>query len=82
MTEIRVTPVVAALIKRGLDLKPWLKKHFSGDWGDISETERTLNIRSLDNGDGHVLSVYHPDAKITLWITTKAGVTLVMLPLA
>lgn len=74
MTDIRVTPAVAAVIKNGFDLKPLLKSMV-----DISETERTLNIRSRESGGGHVLSV-HRNHRNTH--TTKAGLTLVILPLA
>lgn len=80
-TKVRATPEVALFIAEGLDPKPFLDKHFSGDWREINAAERARNISSLESGTGHVLSVHTlQPGNITLWITTKEDMTIMMLP--
>lgn len=55
--------------------------HLRGDWGDINETERALNIESLEKDTGHVLSIHHVTPELIIWLTTKAGQTVIMLPM-
>lgn len=81
-TEVRVTPAVESLMAQGINFGPFVHKHLNGDWGDISESERARNIESLEKGNGHVLSVHQVTPGITIWITTRAGITLIMLPMA
>lgn len=81
-TQVSVTPAVQRLMLEGINFGPFVASHLRGDWGDINETERTRNIQSLEQGNGHVLSVYHVTPDITIWITTRAGKTIIMLPLA
>ncbi|EBP4342189.1 hypothetical protein UK30_10070 [Salmonella enterica] len=81
-TQVSVTPAVHRLMLQGINFGPFVARHLRGDWGDINEAERTRNIQSLEQGNGHVLSVHHVTPEITVWITTKAGKTVIMLPLA
>ena len=81
-TQFHVTPDIAALMEKGMDFGPYIHQHLNGEWGDITEAERIRNPESLSSGKGHVLSARRVTADITIWITTKAGSTIVMLPLA
>lgn len=81
-TDIRVTPAVAQLMKDGLDIGPYIHRHLNGDRGDISEAERARNRESPERNSGHVMSVWHVTGHITLWISTRDGITVIMLPLA
>jgi hypothetical protein len=81
-TQICVTPDVESLMDLGHNLAPFVTRHLNGDWGDINDAERARNLESLKNGTGHVLSVYPLTPDITLWISTRAGITAIMLPLA
>lgn len=49
--------VTDAILSRGFDYQPYLKRHLSTDWGDISDYERACNDQSLLN-DLEVLSQY------------------------
>jgi len=77
---IHITPAVALLMAEGLDLTPYLIRHFGGDRGEVTEAEQRKNRESLRTDQ--VLSVYTVTPRITLWVTTRAGKTLVMLPQA
>ena len=80
-TTFRATPEVAALMDQGIEFGPYIHKHLNGDWGDISEAERARNLDSLSSGEGHVFSVHAVTPDITVWITTRDGISVVMLPL-
>ncbi|EBF8299846.1 hypothetical protein [Salmonella enterica] len=79
-TQISVTPEVHDLMLQGINFGPFVAMHLCGDWGDISEIERSMNLFSLENKTGHVLSIHLVTPEITIWITTKAGHTVIMLP--
>jgi hypothetical protein len=65
------TPTIAALLKR----------HSSGDWGDVDAADAAENERSLLAGD-RILSAYHTSAGIKVWVITEAdrSSTCVLLP--
>lgn len=81
-TQVSVTPAVHQLMLQGIKFGPFVARHLRGDWGDINDAERARNIQSLESGNGHVLSVHCVTPDITIWITTRAGKTVIMLPLA
>ena len=63
-----------------IDFRPYLARHFSGDWGDLSEADQPENELSPEKGF-RILSAYNtPKGKI--WIITEAdrSVTTVLLP--
>ncbi|WP_142524016.1 hypothetical protein [Raoultella ornithinolytica] len=76
-----ITPGISEMIIEGADIPPFLNRHLRGDWGSINEAERVRNIESLENNTGHVLSIHPVTPEITIWITTKAGQTVIMLPM-
>ncbi|EBB7908419.1 hypothetical protein FZU01_20790 [Salmonella enterica subsp. enterica] len=79
-TQVSVTPEVHNLMLQGINFGPFVAMHLRGDWGDISEIEKAMNLFSLENNTGHVLSIHQVTPEITIWITTKAGQTVIMLP--
>ena len=58
-----------------------LKKHTSGDWGDVCQEDADENDLSVKNGF-RILSVYHTESKVKFWIITEAdrSATTVLLP--
>lgn len=58
-----------------------LRRHASGDWGDIDPEDRGANDRSLQDGS-RLLSVYHAKDTTKFWIITEAdrSSTTVLLP--
>src|ERR1700674_2564926 len=59
----------------------FLRRHMSGDWGDISEEDLTENELSLRQGF-RLLSAYRTGIGQRLWIITEAdrSATTLMLP--
>ena len=35
-----------------------LLKHISGEWGDLTEEDKEMNDRAVENGDDRILSAY------------------------
>lgn len=57
-----------------------LRRHASGDWGDLCTADKKLNDRSLQ--DGRLMSTYKLDNQLTIWIITEwdRSVTTLLLP--
>ena len=58
-----------------------LKRHQSGDWGEVCPEDRAANDAAVTNGS-RLLSVYHDRKGTKFWIITEAdrSVTTVLLP--
>ena len=58
-----------------------IKRHASGDWGDLCDEDRATNEYGLRNGE-RLMSVYKTDSGIPFWIITERdrSVTTVLLP--
>jgi hypothetical protein len=77
-----MTPGVQRLIEDGkLDLMSYLRRHLSGDWGDLSDADRRANEDALRHGD-QLLSVYRVSPDVKLYIITEADreATTALLP--
>ncbi len=63
------------------DIQSGLKRHASGDWGDVDEHDRQANERALRDGS-RLFSVYHAADSTKFWIITEAdrSSTCVLLP--
>ena len=63
----------------------FIRRHQSGDWGEVESEDREANVRAVAQGD-RILSVYHvespPQSAFTLWILTEAdrSMTTLLLP--
>ncbi len=75
---------VTAAASRTLDLEDILfalKRHHSGDWGDLCAEDIASNEYALQNG-GRLFSAYHDPKGVKFWIITEAdrSVTTALLP--
>jgi len=63
------------------DILASLRRHHSGDWGDVGKEDWNENDLSLRKGL-RLVSVYHSTDRIEFWIITEAdrSVTTVLLP--
>jgi hypothetical protein len=63
------------------DIQKALRRHQSGDWGDVSENDRKANDNAVKNGE-RVLSSYVSSEGEPFWIITEwdRSVTTVLLP--
>ncbi len=63
------------------DILMGIQRHQAGDWGDVSEDDRTKNELSLKQGL-RLWSVYHAGNGVKFWLITEADrkVTTVLVP--
>jgi len=63
------------------DIETALKRHATGDWGEVCEEDRKENELSLKEGF-RLLSVYRGANNVKFWIITEAdrSATTVLLP--
>jgi hypothetical protein len=78
--QLVATPAVLDALTHE-DIQTALKRHLSGDWGDVCEEDRAENDLSLERGF-RLLSVYQGKNGTKFWIITEAdrSVTTVLLP--
>ncbi len=50
----------------------FIAKHQAGDWGEINEEDRRLNVEALIHGD-RILSAYRTLKGVKLWVITEAA---------
>ena len=57
-----------------------LRRHISGDWGNLPEDDKRLNERSIK--DGRLMSSYEINPQLTVWVITEwdRSVTTLLLP--
>ena len=68
--QIVSTPGALELAEQGIDLLSYLKRHLSGDWGDLCPEDKAENNFSLEQGYRLLSSYETPCGK--LWIITEA----------
>lgn len=58
-----------------------LRRHLTGDWGDVCDEDRLANEVALQQGE-RLFSVYKKEGQPTIWIITEwdRSVTTVLLP--
>ncbi len=49
-----------------------LYRHRSGDWGDLSEEDKSENELALKEGNLRIFSAYEKEGLPTIWIITEA----------
>ncbi len=79
-----MTQSVHYLVEQGhLDPSPYLRRYFSGDWGELPDEDWNSNQRALTTGE-RLFSSYNVEAgdETRLWIITEAdrSATTVLLP--
>lgn len=74
------TPNALANLSRS-DIWRALRRHVTGDWGDVCGEDREANNQALRQGS-RLLSVYHGENGTKFWIITEAdrSATTVLLP--
>lgn len=82
--QLVLTQSVHHLVEHGhLDPSTYLRRHFSGDWGELPQEDWSSNQRALATGE-RLFSSYDIDAEdeTRLWIITEAdrSVTTLLLP--
>ena len=78
-----VTAGLAELIQQGrLNPNEYLRRHLSGDWGDLDESDRRQNDSALEFGEDRLFSSYQVAPDLKLWIITELdrSVTTLLLP--
>jgi hypothetical protein len=80
--QIVGTPgALVALAEAGRTPLEFLRRHSTGDWGDVDEEDRQANEQSLLD-DSRILSAYKLSTGERLWIITEAdrSSTTLLLP--
>ena len=74
------TPAALAAVSL-LDIAAALRRHSSGDWGEVDLDDWAANDAALPSGE-RLLSVYRSANGITFWVLTEAdrSATTVLLP--
>jgi hypothetical protein len=81
--QLVMTASVAELVQQGqLNPRAYLRRHLSGDWGDLDDGDRQRNDAALKSGDNRLFSSYQVRPDLTLWIITEwdRSVTTLLLP--
>lgn len=80
--QIVATPeALQALQDAGQDPQEFLRRHQSGDWGELSPEDRRENEYSV-NRHLRILSAYRTRKGVKLWVITEAdrSATTILLP--
>ena len=80
--QIVATPgALDALLMAGQSPGPFLRRHVTGDWGDLDEEDRKENEWSVSEGF-RLLSAYTLSSGVRIWIITEAdhSSTCILLP--
>lgn len=74
------TPAALDLLTQA-DIVTALRRHSTGDWGEVDDHDRAANDDALRSGE-RLLSVYRSANGTTFWVITEAdrSVTTVLLP--
>ncbi len=80
--QVVATPgALEALEEAGQEPVEFLRRHQSGDWGDLGPEDKQENELSLREGF-RILSAYHTSRGVKIWIITEAdrSATTLLLP--
>lgn len=78
--QVVATPAALGVLTQP-DIVAALRRHASGDWGDVDAHDRAANDDALKAGE-RLLSVYRSANGTTFWVITEAdrSATTVLLP--
>lgn len=59
-----------------------LQRHVTGDWAELSEHDRLLNQRAVQDGEARIFSAYALAPGLVIWVITEAdrSSTTLLLP--
>ena len=80
--RVDMTSGVHAIVQGGnLNPATSLRRHATGDWGDLCADDKQLNDQSIQ-GEGRLFSSYEITDQFKLWIITEwdRSVTTLLLP--
>lgn len=79
--EVSTPGAMQELSKAGVRLMELLRRHRSGDWGDLSQDDKEENELALKEGF-RILSAYKLPTGQKLWVITEAdrSVTTILKP--
>lgn len=66
--KIVATPGALGL---GVDLKPYLRRHHCGDWGELDDEDKETNEDALEEG-ARLLSCFHVGGGRRIYIISEA----------
>ncbi|MGQ0697507.1 MAG: hypothetical protein ACT4PZ_04620 [Panacagrimonas sp.] len=81
--HVVMTTGVDELVQEGrLNPSSYLRRHLSGDWGDLDDCDRRFNDAALKSGEDRLFSSYQVTPDLKLWIITEwdRSVTTLLLP--
>ena len=81
--QVVMTAGVDELVRQGrLNPSQYLRRHLSGDWGDLCDEDRRQNDAALKSGEDRLFSSYQVTRDLKLWIITEwdRSVTTLLLP--
>ena len=81
--QLVMTAGVDELVRQGrLNPSSYLRRHISGDWGDLDDSDRRQNDAALKSGEDRLFSSYQVAPDLKLWIITEwdRSVTTLLLP--
>jgi len=78
--QIVATPGALDLAEQGIDLFAFLKRHLSGDWGDLCSEDIAENNFSLQQGNRLLSSYDTPFGKLGVITEADRSVTTFLLP--
>ena len=81
--RVVMTRGIHALVTTGqVNPIPLLRRHVSGDWGDMSEPDKRQNDCAVRGGDDRIMSSYKLSESLKIWIITEwdRSVTTILLP--
>ena len=78
--QVVITPGANAALDRQ-DVVTALRRHHSGDFGDMCEEDKAYNQEALETG-GRIMSAYHDRNDTKFWIITEhdRSATTILLP--
>ncbi|MGH7782276.1 MAG: hypothetical protein ACREO5_00305, partial [Candidatus Binatia bacterium] len=62
---------LAALERTGEDARSFIRRHITGDWGDLSQTDKQENDCAIDI-PLRILSAYTLKDQTKIWVITEA----------
>ena len=70
-----------ALVDAGQDPMEFIRRHQSGDWGDVDDEDKRENDFSVTHGF-RILNAYRTAQGIKIWVLTEANrsATTILLP--
>lgn len=80
--QVVATPgALEALNDAGQDPGEFIRRHVTGDWGNLDEHDHRENELAVKHGN-RLLSAYETNKKVRIWVITEwdRSVTTILLP--